>query len=34
MYGCQQVLIHADKDIFSILEYLCSESNKIYNCAV
>lgn len=34
MYGCQQVLIHAEKDIVSILEYLCSESNKIYNCAV
>lgn len=34
MYGCQQILIHANKDIFSILEYLCSESNKIYNCAV
>lgn len=33
MYGCQQTLIHAQKDVLAILEYLCSESNKIYNCA-
>lgn len=33
MYGCQQVIIHADKVVCAILEYLCSESNKIYNCA-
>ncbi|NJR57521.1 MAG: transposase [Cyanobacteria bacterium CRU_2_1] len=34
MYGCQPVLIHAKKDIQAILEYLCSESNKVYNCAL
>lgn len=33
MYGCQQVLINADKGIQAILEYLCSESNKVYNCS-
>jgi putative transposase len=33
-YGCQQVLLHLDKDTQAILEYLCSESNKIFNCAV
>ena len=33
-YGCQQNLLHPDRDTRSILEYLCSESNKVYNCAV
>ena len=33
MYRCQQVLIHPNHDIKAILEYLCSESNKVYNCA-
>lgn len=34
MFGCQQVLIKTDKDTQAILEYLCSESNDLYNCAV
>lgn len=34
MFGCQQVLIKADSDTQAILEYLCSESNDLYNCAV
>ena len=34
MFGCQQVLIKTDKDTEAILEYLCSESNDLYNCAV
>jgi IS605 OrfB family transposase len=34
MYGCQQVLIHANRDFQAILEYLCSESNKVYNCSL
>ncbi len=34
MFGCQQVLIKSDKDTQAILEYLCSESNDLYNCAV
>lgn len=33
MYGCQQVLIKANKKVCA-LEYLCGESNKVYNCAV
>ncbi|BCL40050.1 RNA-guided endonuclease InsQ/TnpB family protein [Nostoc sp. MS1] len=34
MYGCQQILIHADKELKSILEFICSESNKLSNCAI
>ena len=31
-HGCQQNLLHLDKDTQAILEYLCSESNKLHNC--
>lgn len=34
MFGCQQVLIHADKHTQAVIEYICSESNKVFNCAV
>ncbi len=34
MFGCQQVLIHTDKDTQAIIEYICRESNKVFNCAV
>jgi IS605 OrfB family transposase len=34
LFGCQQNLIQKDQDIYPILEYLCSESNNLYNCAV
>ena len=34
MYGCQQVLISADKDLRAILEFVCEESNKLRNCGV
>ena len=34
MFGCQQVLIHTDKDTQAVIEYICSESNKVFNCAV
>lgn len=34
MFGCQQVLIKSDKETQAILEYLCSESNDLYNCAI
>lgn len=34
MFGCQQVLINLDKDTMAIIEYLCHESNNLYNCAV
>src|SRR4028119_1424097 len=32
--GVQQDLIKTDKETQAILEYLCSESNKLHNCAV
>ncbi len=34
MYGCQQILIHTDKILKAILEFICSESNKLSNCAI
>jgi putative transposase len=34
LFGCQQVLIKADRDTQSVLEYLASESNDLYNCTV
>jgi IS605 OrfB family transposase len=34
MYGCQPVLIHTERDVQAVLEYLCSESNKVYNCSL
>ncbi len=34
MFGCQQVLIHTYQDTQAIIEYICSESNKVFNCAV
>jgi len=34
MYGCQPVLIHAGQEVQAILEYLCSESNKVYNSSL
>jgi hypothetical protein len=32
--GCQQVLLHPDKNLLAILEYLCGEANKVLNCSV
>ena len=34
MFGCQKVLVKSSKDTRSIIEYLCSESNAVYNSAV
>ncbi|MGL5879435.1 MAG: hypothetical protein ACRC2V_16870 [Xenococcaceae cyanobacterium] len=34
MFGCQQILIKVDKDTLATIEYLCYESNNLYNCAV
>ncbi|MCC5641164.1 transposase [Nostoc sp. CHAB 5844] len=34
MYGCQQILIHCDSNTNAILEFICSESNKLSNCAI
>jgi len=31
-YGCQQVLINTDKELRAVLEFVCSESNKLANC--
>jgi hypothetical protein len=34
LMGVQQCLITPDKDLKAIVEYICSESNKLHNCAV
>lgn len=31
-YGCQQNLINPDRELKSILEFICEESNKLANC--
>jgi putative transposase len=34
LFGCQQVLIKTDFDTEAIIEYLCRESNNLYNCSI
>ncbi|MGK7945959.1 MAG: RNA-guided endonuclease InsQ/TnpB family protein [Microcystaceae cyanobacterium] len=34
MYGCQKVLIHPTEEVRAILEFVCSEANKLANCAI
>ncbi|WP_013323657.1 RNA-guided endonuclease InsQ/TnpB family protein [Gloeothece verrucosa] len=34
MYGCQQVLIHPSEEVKAILEFICSQANKLANCAI
>lgn len=34
MYGCQQILINADDDTRAVLEFICSEANKLANCGI
>lgn len=34
MYGCQQVLVSPDKDLNSILVFLCEESHKLINMGI
>ncbi|NER49642.1 MAG: transposase, partial [Symploca sp. SIO1A3] len=34
MYGCQQHLIKASPEINAILEFICSEANKLTNCSI
>ncbi len=34
MYGCQQQLIHEDSETKAVLEFICSEANKLSNCAI
>lgn len=31
MFGCQQVLLKPNSEVKAILEYVCSEANKVYN---
>ena len=31
--GCQQVLLHPDRELLAVLEYVGGEANKVYNCA-
>ena len=33
-WGCQQVRLSPDKDLLAVIEYICRESNNIYNCSV
>lgn len=34
MYGCQPVMLNPEAGTQAILEYLCSESNKVYNSSL
>jgi IS605 OrfB family transposase len=34
LFGSQQVLIHTNKETQAIIDYICSESNKVFNCAI
>lgn len=33
-FGCQQNLLSSNPEEQAVLEYLCQESNKVYNCAL
>ena len=33
-YACQQILLHPDSDTRAILEFICTESNKLANCGI
>lgn len=33
-YGCQQVLINPSSELKAVLEFVCSESNKLANCGI
>lgn len=34
MYRCTQILIKPDEPTKAVLEFICSEANKLTNCAV
>ena len=34
MYGCTQILIKPDEPTLAVLEFICSEANKLTNCAI
>lgn len=34
MYGCQQVLLNPNQELNAVLEFICSEANKLMNCGI
>lgn len=34
MYGCQQVLLHPNPELTAVIEFICSEVNKLMNCGI
>lgn len=32
--GCQQVLLHLNNELAAVLDYLCAQANKVFNCTV
>ena len=34
MYGCQQILLHPPPQTLAVLEFICSEVNKLTNCGI
>ena len=34
MYGCQRTLINPNNELKAILEYVCTEANKLSNCGL
>ncbi|NET76012.1 transposase [Okeania hirsuta] len=34
MYGCQQHLVKNTSEVMAVLEYLCTEANKLTNCGI
>ncbi len=34
MYGCQQVLLHPNKELKAVLEFICQQSNSLINCGI
>ncbi len=32
--GCQQILLHPNQNLLAILQYLCGEANKVFNCSI
>jgi len=34
LYGCQQVLLHPDKELKAVLEFICQQANSLINCGI
>ena len=32
--GIQQILLHPDKETEALLQYLCQQAGKLYNCGI